>query len=246
MGTEQPTQQAPWGAGEEGVFARFTEDGCCRAVSHTQLDATPRGSDVAPRQGVTVAAPVQTGSHRTRPAFVREGFQRRRAPESHSPLPSPGPASVPCLPPPGARPLSLVSPAARRGRRNRGPGCSLGARSVRARQSRDKAPCSASHPHSSQPRWTPSLRLWGSPTPALLSLRRASSAFTAPPCPPPQPGLCVLRPWCGASLWLLRPRSSLGVSLVLVTLSITFDQTSPPASNAVRAFSLHQAESQMK
>lgn len=133
MGVGQPTQQAPWGAGGEGVFARFTEDGCCRAVSHTQLDATPRGSDVAPRQGVTVAAPVQTGSHRTRLAFVREGFQRRRAPESHSPLPSPGPASVPCLPPPGARPLSLVSPAARRGRRNRGPGCSLGARSVRVR-----------------------------------------------------------------------------------------------------------------
>lgn len=133
MGTEQPAQLAPWGAEGEGVFARFTEDGCCRAVSHTQLDATPRGSDVAPRQGVTVAAPVQTGSHRTRLAFVREGFQRRRAPESHSPLPSPGPASVPRLPPPGARPLSLVSPAARRGRRTRGPGCSRGARSVRAR-----------------------------------------------------------------------------------------------------------------
>lgn len=172
MGTEQPTQQAPWGAGGEGVFARFTEDGCCRAVSHPQLDATPRGSDVAPRRGVTVAAPVQTGSHRTRPAFVREGFQRRRAPESHSPLPSPGPASVPCLPPPGARPLSLVSPAARRGRRNRGPGCSLGACAVRVRQSRDKAPCSASHPHSSQPRWTPSLRLWGSPR--LLGLHSPS------------------------------------------------------------------------
>lgn len=220
------------------MFARFTEDGCCRAVSHTQLDATPRGSDVAPRQGVTVAAPVQTGSHRTRLAFVREGFQRRRAPESHSPLPSPGPASVPCLPPPGA---TFVSRLPGGSKRTEKPGpwvlarCSLGACAVRARQSRDKAPCSASHPHSSQPRWTPSLRLWGSPTPALLSLRRASSAFTAPPCPPPQPGLCVLRPWCGASLWLLRPRSSLGVSLVLMTLSITFDQTSPPASNAVRA-----------
>lgn len=75
MGTEQPTQLAPWGAGGEGVFARFTEDGCCRAVSHTQLDATPRGSDVAPRQGVTVAAPVQTGSHRT-----RAGFRSRRFP----------------------------------------------------------------------------------------------------------------------------------------------------------------------
>lgn len=154
------------------MFARFTEDGRCRAVSHPRLDATPRGSDVAPRQGVTVAAPVQTGSHRTRLAFVREGFQRRRAPESHSPLPSPGPASVPCLPPPGARPLSLISPVARRGRRNRGPGCSLGACAVRAWQSRDKAPCSASHPHSSQPRWTPSLRLWGSPR--LLGLHSPS------------------------------------------------------------------------
>lgn len=86
----------------------------------------------------------------------------------------------------------------------------------------------------------------GGPRHSASGAPRASSAFTAPPCPPPQPGLCVLRPWCGASLWLLRPRSSLGVSLVLVTLSITFDQTSPPASNAVRAFSLHRAESQMK
>lgn len=238
---EQPAQLAPWGAAGEGVFARFTEDGCCRAVSYTQLDATPCGSDVAPRQGVTVAAPVQTGSHRTRPAFVREGFQRRRAPESHSPLPSPGPASVPCLPPPGARPLSLVSPAARRGRRTRGPGCSRGARSVRARCVRGsrgtkrlvRLPIRIRHSH-------------GGPRHSASGAPRASSAFTAPPCPPPQPGLCVLRPWCGASLWLLRPRSSLGVSLVLVTLSITFDQTSPPASNAVRAFSLHRAESQMK
>lgn len=114
MGTEQPAQLAPWGAGGEGMFARFTEDGCCRAVSHTQLDATPRGSDVAPRQGVTVAAPVQTGSHRTRPAFVREGFQRRRAPESHSPLPSPGPASVPCLPPPGATFVSRLPGSSKR------------------------------------------------------------------------------------------------------------------------------------
>lgn len=157
------------------MFARFTEDGCCRAVSYTQLDATPRGSDVAPRQGVTVAAPVQTGSHRTRLAFVREGFQRRRAPESHSPLPSPGPASVPCLPPPGA---TFVSRLPGGSKRTEKPGpwvlarCSLGACAVRARQSRDKAPCSASHPHSSQPRWTPSLRLWGSPR--LLGLHSPS------------------------------------------------------------------------
>lgn len=166
MGTEQPTQQAPWGAGGRG----------CLLVLLSRVPYAVRCHATRLRRG------SPSGRHRGRAgsdgvASHKAGFRSRRFPAPACsritlPLPSPGPASVPCLPPPGARPLSLVSPAARRGRRNRGPGCSLGARSVRARQSRDKAPCSASHPHSSQPRWTPSLRLWGSPR--LLGLHSPS------------------------------------------------------------------------
>lgn len=231
MGTEQPTQQALWGAGGRG----------CLLVLLSRVPSAVRCHATRLRRG------SPSGRHRGRAgsdgvASHEAGFRSRRFPApacSGITLPLAVPRSsqraVPATP---GCDLCLSSP---RRLEEDGETGALGARSGLARCVRGsrgtkrlvRLPIRIRHSR-------------GGPRHSASGAPRASSAFTAPPCPPPQPGLCVLRPWCGASLWLLRPRSSLGVSLVLVTLSITFDQTSPPASNAVRAFSLHRAESQMK
>lgn len=232
-----------------GVFARFTDGGCCHAVSHLRLNAHAMPLPHWPRKvpQAPIWLPVraslcgyihQTGSNHTRLALVREGLQRQRAPESDVPSPSPFPQPTSRAVPVAPKWEICVPHFPSSSKRTEKPeglsGCSLGACVT---VPGDPAHCLASHPCSSRPQRTPSHSASGAPRPRPpgtgLALSVAPLLGVCSPSLPSSPswGFHVFRPLYSVSFGFLLPRSSLGVLLILVSLSIAFDQMSPPALN---------------